>query len=119
MTVMNHDEFESQLRGQKLRALPTEWRAEILAAATQRVCPRPELSPTKLVRPASGWLGLFWPHPAAWAGVGAVWVGIVFMRFAMSDPKAEFARSVPPPSTQMVLVLREQQPQQEQQVQQP
>jgi hypothetical protein len=60
---MKPDPLESELRRQPFRDIPSAWRNEILAAAR----PTPA---------ASTWRDYLWPHPRAWAALGAAWVTI-------------------------------------------
>ena len=106
---MNPEDFESQLRRQSLRSLPSEWRREILATAAENV--RSATAP--LVPQCAGFSGLaalFWPHPGAWAGLAAAWVAIAALNHAAagSEP-ATVAKSSPPTSPALILVWREQQ----------
>ena len=58
------NDFEQKLSRQPLRTPPPEWRAEILGAAQ------------KLVVPAWTWRDWFWPSPAAWGALAAVWIAV-------------------------------------------
>ena len=71
---------------------------EILDAAR----PRDAAAPT--------WIGaLFWPHPAAWAGVAAAWLLVLYLNVAARDSApALAAREMRAPSPQMQAMLREQ-----------
>jgi hypothetical protein len=66
---MNTD-FENQLQRQPIREIPPHWRARILAAAQP---------------PASRWQQWLWPHPRAWAALGAAWVLIFALHFTSQD----------------------------------
>ncbi len=106
---MNPEDFESQLRQQSLRSLPSEWRREILATAAKNVrstaaAPVPQRSGL------GGLAALFWPHPGAWAGLAATWVAIAALNHAGAGPEpVTVAKSSPPTSPAMILVWREQQ----------
>ena len=79
---MNPDDFEQRLQRQPLRAVPDEWRAEILGTASATAATEASRFP----RPATSWLStLLWPHPKAWAGLAAVWMVIFGLRFATGD----------------------------------
>jgi hypothetical protein len=83
-----NDSFEERMRRVPRREIPSEWRREILGAAR----PRDTGAPT--------WIGaLFWPHPAAWAGVAAAWLLVLYLNVAARDSA---------PSPQMQAMLREQ-----------
>lgn len=75
---MNLDDFEERLQRQPFRRLPDEWKAEILNAA--------DLADQKSEPPPRwGWRELFWPHPAAWAGLAAAWVVIAASNVVMQE----------------------------------
>ena len=104
------DQFEDHLRRQPPREVPAHWRSEILQAARaarsrpSARAPRPSLFST-LIAPLST---VFRPDPRAWAGLAAVWVVILALQFASHDPTEVVARNTPPPSPEMLLVLRQQ-----------
>ena len=64
--------FEQKLSRQPLRPPPPAWRAEILGAAE------------KIVTPAA-WRAWFWPSPAAWGALAAVWI-VAFIFGANEQP---------------------------------
>ena len=105
-------EFEKKLRRQPVKEIPGDWRAEILSAARAAQ----SASHASRVTP-HGWLStlnsqlstLFWPHPKAWAGLAAVWVGIVALNFSTRDTSVRLAEKVSPPSPEMIVELRKQQ----------
>lgn len=107
---MNEEKFERHLSDQPLRPIPTRWRAEILSAA----CPvgsRPSAldSRPSLLSTLNHQLStLFWPHPKAWAGLAAVWVVILTLQLTSRDRSETIARTSPPPSPEMLMVLRQQ-----------
>ena len=106
---MNPEDFESQLRQQSLRSLPSEWRRVILATAAKNVrstaaAPVPQRSGL------GGLAALFWPHPGAWAGLAATWVAIAALNHASANQEpVAVAKNGPPTSPALILVLREQQ----------
>ncbi len=67
------DDFEQFLKNQPLRAVPPEWRSEILAAASQG-------GRKEIALPA--WRGWLWPSPYAWGALAAVWVVILGLNIA-------------------------------------
>jgi hypothetical protein len=105
---MKTDDFEQRLQRQPLRPIPTEWRTEILVAAdvNRRVERGRELAfaATLKLRLRE----LLWPCPQAWAGLAAVWLIILTLNFATSEKTTTVAKRQPPPSPEMLMVLKEQ-----------
>ena len=103
-----NDEFEQKLSRQPLKKIPGEWRAEILAAA--------DLNRRESIREftfaatvASGLRQIFWPAPAAWAGLAAIWIFVFALNFSMRDHSEIAAKKSAPPSPEMVTELKQQQ----------
>jgi hypothetical protein len=108
---MKPDDFEQKLQRQPLKGIPAEWRGEILAATTgreSRVESREQEGrwPSTLVSRLSS---LLWPHPAAWAGLAAIWFLILAVNFSMRDPSPVRAEKSSPPSPEVIVELRQQQ----------
>jgi hypothetical protein len=107
---MSPDEFEQQLQRQPLRPVPAEWRAAILGAAKAAMsapdAPRP--TPSFLSAVNDKLSSVFWPNPQAWAGLAAVWLVLLLVNFSSAKKTAVIATISPPPSPEMMLVLREQ-----------
>ena len=108
---MKLDDFEQKLSRQPLRQIPAEWRGEILAVAMgrgakvegrgQKGCWRSTL--------VSRLSTLLWPHPAAWAGLAAVWILIFTVDFSVRDKAPVMAEKSAPPSPEVMVELRQQQ----------
>jgi hypothetical protein len=102
--------FERRLSRQPPREIPTRWRAEILSAAhaagprPSALDPRPSLLSTLISQLSTA----LRPHPQAWAGLAAAWVLIFTLQLASRDPTEVGARNTPPPSPEMLTVLRQQ-----------
>jgi hypothetical protein len=102
--------FERRLSRQPTREIPTHWRAEILSAAQaagpqpSTLDPRPSLLSTLIAQ----LLAILRPHPQAWAGLAAAWVLILTLQLASRDPTEVVARNTPPPSPELLMVLRQQ-----------
>ena len=76
------DQFETRLRLQPQRAVPPAWREEILTAAREHAAPT---RPPGLRSWRSLVSDLLWPHPKAWAGLGAAWLVVLAIHFAALD----------------------------------
>jgi hypothetical protein len=103
---MNPDPFEHHLTRQPLRAVPAEWRAEILTRAGD--LQSPSLASTTVAdgdcksparasasspissspSPAPWWREWLWPCPQAWAALAAVWVLLIALNFSTRDRSA-------------------------------
>jgi hypothetical protein len=69
---MNSDDFEKKLERQPMRAVPAEWRVQVLREARLAASPEP---------PAwqAWWRELLWPRPVAWASLAVAWVVIAIL----------------------------------------
>ena len=107
---MKPDDFEQKLSRQPLRPVPTEWRAEILSTA-QAAAPAQYSTPrsSKLATFNQQLANFIWPHPKAWAGLAAVWVGIIALNLATHDSVPRTAESSAPPSAEVLVELKKQQ----------
>ena len=103
-------EFEKSLTRQPVKQIPPHWRAEILATARNAGSSRHSSlitrSPLSTINHKLS--TLFWPHPAAWAGLAAVWIFTAVINFSMRDQPAPVAKEAPP-STEVLVQLRQQQ----------
>ncbi|MCW5553759.1 MAG: hypothetical protein KIS67_16575 [Verrucomicrobiae bacterium] len=103
-----NDDFESKLQRQRLRRIPAEWRAEILAAAEA------ERRPTKLAGVTLASLfkqrlrELFWPAPQAWAGLATLWLVVLVLNFATREAAPDSTSRSAPPSPEMLRLLKQQ-----------
>jgi len=107
---MKPEDLEQKLQRQPLRQIPGEWREEILSAAnkvgTARRAVRGRLGEASL----PNWFSsLLWPHPAAWAGLAAVWILILAVDFSMRDQAPVTAEKSAPPSPEVIVELKQQQ----------
>jgi hypothetical protein len=71
---MKPDDFEQQLRRQPLRGMPAGWREEILRAARTADDARSAATAPTAV---AWWREWLWPCPQAWAGLAALWMGVL------------------------------------------
>jgi hypothetical protein len=111
---MKTDEFEKRLQRQPLRQVPAKWRDEILLAARQTANSREathnpqEAVPSLLSTLRHQLRSLLWPHPAAWAGLAAVWLLIMGLNLTTGGGSAQLARQAAPASPQVFLAYQEQ-----------
>ena len=96
--------FERHLSRQPTREIPGEWRAEILSTARAATPVRTFVLSTIIHQLSAG----FRLHPRAWAGLAAVWVVILALHLAASDPSKVTTWNTPPPSPEMLMVLHQQ-----------
>jgi hypothetical protein len=91
---MNSNDFEKKLERQPMRAVPAEWRAQILREARLAATPEP---------PAwQAWIReLLWPRPLAWASLAAAWVLIAVLRAATPAEPPLVVRQTPSPRETM------------------
>jgi hypothetical protein len=114
---MNPDDFEKRLQRQPMRRVPSEWRENILSAARQAAPLQHAPRTTQYVTPSRSLLStlhhqlstFLWPHPAAWAGLAAVWLVILGLNHMTQDAPTLVARRVSPPSPQVFMAFQEQQ----------
>jgi hypothetical protein len=117
---MKPDDFEQKLQRQPLRQVPGEWREEILVAAdvNRRQATSCEVgrgftsaaTRRSLLSTLNPQLStLLWPHPAAWAGLAAVWILILEVDFSLRDKTPAIAGKSLPPSPEVIVELRQQQ----------
>lgn len=108
--MMNEEteQFEQRLRRQSLKKIPGEWRAEILSAARAVQITR-HASPVSRLSTLNQKLStLLWPHPKAWAGLAAVWVGILVLNLSQRDPSPVAVEKFSPPPPEIMAELRQQ-----------
>jgi hypothetical protein len=103
------ENFEKRLSRQPLRKIPGEWRGEILVAAdvNRREGVRAFTSAATI---RSRVREIFWPAPAAWAGLAAAWIFIFAVNFSMRDnSSSRVAEKFAPPSPEVIVELKKQQ----------
>jgi hypothetical protein len=106
---MKPDDFESRLQRQPLRQIPQAWRVEILVAADVRKVRAFTSAATSAATIQARLREIFWPAPAAWAGLAAVWIFILAVNFSMRDSSPRLAEKSAPPSPEVIVELRQQQ----------
>jgi hypothetical protein len=108
--MMNEEteQFEQRLRRQSLKKIPGEWRAEILSATRGAQITR-HASPASWLSTLNSQLStLLWPHPKAWAGLVAVWVGILVLSLSQRDQSPVAVEKFSPPTPEVMAELRQQ-----------
>ena len=95
---MNTD-FENRLQNLPLREPPHAWRSELFTDAQPASVPCP-------ISRLSAWL---WPHPRAWAGLGAAWLVILGLNLAAGKNPAQTDNAPAHFSSQALRDLRQQQ----------
>jgi len=106
---MKPDPFEEKLRNQPLRRVPPEWRQEILRAASN--ADKPRMPSTNVA--AGSWsellstlrsrlAAILWPCPRAWAGLAAVWVGMLLFNHEIAPKGTSLARETPSAAANVV-----------------
>jgi hypothetical protein len=89
--------FEQHLRRQQPREIPSEWRSQILcaaeAASVQGNLRMPDTLIARLGRQIRAYL---WPHPIAWAALGASWVVILVVNLSLHEPSPMMAKKSAP-----------------------
>jgi len=113
---MNPDDFETRLQRQPLRQIPGKWRDDILSATRQASPAEHAPRTTHHFLPSRSLLStlhhqlstLLWPHPAAWAGLAAVWLVILGINLTTRDAATVAARHAAPVAPQVFMAFQEQ-----------
>jgi hypothetical protein len=113
---MKPEDFEQKLQRQPLRQVPAEWREEILREGRRAAVPEIRDADTASL-PKWSWLStlnpqlstLLWPHPAAWAGLAAIWILILAVDFSVRDKSLVMVEKSAPPSPEVIVELKQQQ----------
>lgn len=97
---MNPDDFEKFLQRQPVKALPKEWRAEILAQAGKATDGQAPAGTDRNAQP--WWHDLLWPCPEAWAGLACLW--LVILGISLATPAAPPSRVIAdlPPNSELI-----------------
>ena len=103
---MNNDsQFEKRLRDQAIKAVPTEWRADILQEAARAIEDRGATLATPVTwfeMFQSRFAALLWPAPRAWAALAAVWVIILMMNLS-GGQESKAAAQIPVAQARLAL----------------
>jgi hypothetical protein len=107
-----NSEFEKRLEQLPMRAVPPEWRNEILQHAKAAAA---ESATAKSVHESlfqsfqSRLIELLWPCPKAWGGLAAVWIMIAGLNLSVSDEPLQMADQGKTASVQWRMAMQEQQ----------
>jgi len=107
---MSTDDFEQRIQRQPLRQVPGQWREKILCAARQAAIPQHaprSAAPSLLVTVRQQLSAFLWPHPAAWAGLAAVWLVILGLNVATRAGTPDIVRRTTPTSSQVFMAFDE------------
>ncbi|HTY87451.1 MAG TPA: hypothetical protein VMB80_08305 [Candidatus Acidoferrum sp.] len=101
--------FERRLSRQPLRQIPAGWRKEILGEADKVGTARRAVRGRRSAASLPDWISnLLWPHPAAWAGLAAVWLVVLAVNVSIRDRAPALAEKFTPPPEVMVELKRQQ-----------
>jgi hypothetical protein len=104
------ESFEQHLRRQQPREIPPEWRGQILsAAAATRVPEELPLSESLIARLRRQLRAYLWPHPIAWAALGACWVVILAVNLSLHEPAPVMAKKSMPVAPDTLAELKREQ----------
>jgi hypothetical protein len=71
---MSDSPFERKLEEQKLRTVPSSWKAEILSRAAQELPARAKAQQHRST-PLADWVReMLWPSPLAWGALACLWI---------------------------------------------
>ncbi|NOS72589.1 MAG: hypothetical protein HOP33_22045 [Verrucomicrobia bacterium] len=108
---MKTDDFENRLQRQSPRQIPSAWRNNILSDAQSASQTPPTAVPTAPSRNGIViilWRELVWPCRRTWAGLAATWLVLTVFNFMHADHTEVVARNTPPPSPEVLMVLKQQ-----------
>jgi hypothetical protein len=100
---MNPDDFEQRLQNERLRQIPCEWRAEILA-----VLPNQASRFTSLVPWLSTLNTLLWPSPKVWGGLATIWLALLVINSATNDKSTPVASRTQGTRPEAIMAWKEQ-----------
>ena len=109
------DEFEQHLKTQPLRAVPSEWREDILSTAATSARGSGYVVPplgglgssgaSQPTPPAPWWHLWLWPSPYAWAALAFVWLIIFGLNAAAQPSRAEIEARGPAPAPKEIMAM--------------
>jgi hypothetical protein len=95
---MNFDELETRLGNVPRAPIPAGWRKELLSVGE---------SHNSSLQRSPWWKQWLWPHPAAWAGLAAVWVVILAVEFAAHSEPADVSAGLVRPAPEMLQAFQD------------
>lgn len=103
---MSPEEFEEQLKRQEPRAIPADWKSEILQAAEQSK----ETKVTEFPSPVSGLLSqLILPYPRMWGALAASWIAIICLQLGSAEFPSESMVQNQPKAANAALLAQQKQ----------
>ena len=95
--MKTEDPFEQRLRCQPLRQVPTEWRADILAAAKASCHEAPKQIAVAGQSILIEWWRLWFARlPVAWSALAAIWIALIGVNLMFPAPFVSVSAQVSP-----------------------
>lgn len=97
MQMKPEDPFEQRLRCQTLRQVPSEWRADILAAAdnSRRQVTKQPIAAGEVAL-IEWWRLWFARFPLAWSALAAIWIALIGVNLTLPAPLVSVSALVSP-----------------------
>jgi hypothetical protein len=97
MNMKTEDPFEQRLHCQTLRQVPSEWRADILAAAAaSRLETTKQPTAAGEIELIEWWRLWFARLPMAWSALAAIWIALIGVNLTLPAPFVSISALVSP-----------------------